>query len=62
MTEKENKLLNKVNAILRRNRLFYDVNINCNYITIAVENGDWKHDHLALKQVMYENGFELIER
>ena len=62
MTGEENKLFTKVDAILRRNSLFYDVTINGNYIIIAVVNGDWKHDHLALRHVMYENGFELLGR
>ena len=30
-------------------------------IEVYVRNGDWKHDHLYIKNIMAENGFNLID-
>ena len=30
-------------------------------VVVSVEDGDWKHDHIALDNVMRANGFKLID-
>ena len=48
----------KIQEILSANKWSFDFSIdNMGYIKITVENGDWKHDHLALQHVMRENGY-----
>ena len=48
----------RVQEILSSNKMFYDFTVDENgYIEITVENGDWKHDHIALQHIMREAGF-----
>lgn len=48
----------RVKEILSSNKMFYDFTVDENgYIEITVENGDWKHDHIALQHIMREAGF-----
>lgn len=54
-------LKERVENIFNRFNLHYncDYNNNAQQVIINVYNGDWKHDHLFLKRVMYQNGFIL---
>ena len=48
----------KIQEILSANKWSFDFSIdNMGYIKITVENGDWKHDHLALQHAMREAGY-----
>lgn len=48
----------RVQEILSHNKMSYDFTVDENgYIEITVIDGDWKHDHIALRNVMREAGF-----
>jgi len=53
----------KIQRLLSANNMYYDYDINSTgFIEITVTDGDWKHDHLALKNVMKEAGYILFKR
>lgn len=57
------EITQKVQELLSANKMRYDFNVDSNgFIEITVENGDWKHDHLALKHIMREAGYVLFDR
>ena len=62
MNSKDKKLYTKIVELLKANGMYYDVEVFCGVITITVENGDWKHDHIALKNLMKSHGYIFIER
>ena len=59
----EKKLRAKINKILSDNKMPYDYTVDDKgYVKITVENGDWKHDHIALRNLMRDNGFVCLGR
>jgi hypothetical protein len=64
MNEKLKKLQEKVETILRDNKVYsYELDFdldNDKVVYIELEWGDWKHDHLCLKWLMEKNGFTQI--
>ena len=62
MNSKDKKLYSKIVELLKTNGMYYDVEVFNGTITITVENGDWKHDHIALKNLMKSHGYIFIER
>jgi hypothetical protein len=57
------QLREKIGKILADNKMSYDYTVDDKgYVEITVENGDWKHDHIALRTLMRDNGFVLIGR
>lgn len=48
----------KIKELLSSHKMHYDFEIDSQgFIEITVENGDWKHDHLALQHIMREAGY-----
>lgn len=64
MNDKKVKELRKrVEDLLTANKMFYDFSVDSNgYIEITVENGDWKHDHIALRNLMRDSEFVFLGR
>lgn len=64
MSDKKVKELRKrVEDLLTANKMFYDFSVDSNgYIEITVENGDWKHDHIALRNLMRDSEFVFLGR
>ncbi len=59
----DKQLRERVGKLLSDNKMFYDYTVDSQgFIEITVENGDWKHDHISLKNLMRENGFILFGR
>lgn len=53
-------LENKIKEIFDRHKLYYDYYCFNNEVIIYVECGDWKHDHLLLKDIMSKNNFVCV--
>ena len=54
---------NKIKQIFKENNLSYDWDINAELscvVSVYVEWGDWKHDHIYLDNIMKQNGFNRI--
>ena len=48
----------KVQNLLTKNNMHYDFYVDSQgIIVLTIENGDWKHDHLAFQHIMREAGF-----
>lgn len=64
MSDKKVKELRKrVEDLLTANKMFYDFSVDSNgYIEITVVNGDWKHDHIALRNLMRDSEFVFLGR
>ena len=57
------KLRKRVTKLLSDNHMPYDFTVDeQGYVKISVENGDWKHDHLCLRQMMNKAGFVFFGR
>lgn len=55
--------LKKIRELLSANKMYYDFYVDSQgFIEITVENGDWKHDHLALRNIMREAGYIMFSR
>ena len=56
-------LQEQVNNIFAKHNINYDCEYNCDAqrVIITIIEGDWKHDHRFLKNVMTENGFECVD-
>lgn len=56
-------LKERVSEIFAKNKISYYCDYNCNaqQVIITIFDGDWKHDHLFLKNLMDKNGFECID-
>lgn len=53
----------KIIELLSANKMGYDFNVDSQgFVEITVENGDWKHDHLALRNIMREAGYIMFGR
>lgn len=51
----------KVAKVFNDNDLHYDFYVRANgEVEVVVHWGDWKHDHLCLKNVMEDNGFTQV--
>lgn len=57
-----NRLTNLLTQIFKEENINHDFNINNDRIEIEVIDGDWKHDHAHLKNVMKKHGFIFISR
>ena len=52
------QLREQIQALLTANDMHYDFDIDSQgFIEITVEDGDWKHDHIRLKNLMAKNGY-----
>ena len=52
------QLREQIQALLTANDMNYDFDIDSQgVIEITVEDGDWKHDHIRLKNLMAKNGY-----
>lgn len=52
------QLREQIQALLTANDMHYDFDIDSQgVIEITVEDGDWKHDHIRLKNLMAKNGY-----
>ena len=52
----------KIQSLLSANDMHYDFDIDPQgLIAITIEDGDWKHDHICLKNLMAENGYVLFD-
>jgi hypothetical protein len=64
MTEKLKKLQDKVETLMRENKVYsYELDFdldNDRLVYIELEWGDWKHDHLRLEWLMEKNDFRQI--
>ena len=56
-------LQERIKKIFSKHNINYDCDYNCNaqQVYVSVFDGDWKHDHLFLKNVMEQNGFECVD-
>jgi hypothetical protein len=52
-----------IQRIFKENNCYYDYDIDFKdgTISVYVEWGDWKHDHIFLKHIMWENHYRQIE-
>ena len=52
------QLREQIQTLLTANDMHYDFDVDpqC-FISITVEDGDWKHDHIRLKNLMSKNGY-----
>lgn len=53
----------KIEKIFKDNNLSYEWEVSVdlpNVVMIYVEWGDWKHDHIYLRNIMQKHGFHLI--
>lgn len=63
MVDLQKEKTKEVQNLFNKNNLHYDFNVYpTGVIVITVENGDWKHDHLRFKKIMYDAGFTFIGR
>ena len=64
LTDKEIKdKRKKIGAILHNNDMHYDFDVDSNgIIEITVENGDWKHDHIRLRNLMSQMNYVFYGR
>ena len=47
-----------IQNLLSANNLHYDFDVDYEgFINITIEDGDWKHDHIFLKNLMSRNGY-----
>ena len=52
-----------VKNIFKKNKLYYDWWCETDtMVQIVVNDGDWKHDHLRLRNIMKDNGFDYLGR
>lgn len=53
-----------IKRIFKENGVYYDWDIcpTDGTITINVEWGDWKHDHLFLQYIMRQNNYRVVSR
>lgn len=50
-----------IQSLLSANDMHYDFDVDSQgFIEITVEDGDWKHDHIRLKNLMAKNGYILF--
>ena len=56
-------LRERVNEIFAKHNINYDCvyNHNAQQVIITIIDGDWEHDHIFLKNVMWQNGFECVD-
>ena len=56
------QLRNKIKKIFSDYKVNYEFDISRNdLVIITIEDGDWKHDHLRLKQIMTLNNFICVD-
>ena len=56
--EIEKQMRQNIQKLLSDNKMPYDFGIDSQgFIEITIIDGDWKHDHIALKNVMKEAGY-----
>lgn len=62
MNNKDKNLYDKIVKLLKANNRYYDVEVFDGVISITVDNGDWKHDHIFLRNIMKSHGYIFIGR
>ena len=62
MNNKDKKLCDKIVSLLKTKNMFYDVEVSNGIITVTIENGDWKHDHISFMALMKSYGYIFISR
>lgn len=59
LTTKE--IIKEIGGLFKKNNRSYEFDVNddgvCNIYVIW---GDWKHDHLFIRNIMMENGYEFV--
>lgn len=56
-------LRKRIAKLFADNKMPYDFSVDDQgYIRITVENGDWKHDHMRLQQLMKSESFVFFDR
>ncbi len=50
----------KISKLLEENKFHADVYVNNQALCVEIKNGDWKHDHIRLKNFMKEQGYMLL--
>lgn len=61
-TAQDNPVFARVKEIFADNGIYYDFGVNGNEIEIDVVLGDWKHDHIRLRNAMLKGGCKLIDK
>ena len=54
-------LQEQIDKIFAKHNINYDCVCNAKQVFITIIDGDWKHDHRFLKNVMMDNGFKCID-
>ena len=54
-------LQERVSKIFAKHNINYDCVYNAQQVIITIIDGDWEHDHIFLKNVMGQNGFECVD-
>lgn len=63
-TEAQEKTYRRIETACREANLYYDgldVAPNGTTVNITITNGDWKHEHLRLRNLMRDLGFERVD-
>ncbi len=51
----------KIRELFKANDLhYYWYIVSSNVVSIYIDCGDWKHDHIFLKNLMTDNGFQFL--
>lgn len=55
--------MEKVEKLLKENDMGYleFTTVNDDFFGVLVEWGDWKHDHLRLKWILREGGYDCVD-
>lgn len=63
MATEDKQLFFKIRDLLKKHDMYYDIlpQGNGNF-QIIVTNGDWKHDHIRLRNIMKSYGYIFIGR
>lgn len=58
----ENKELRQiVSNLFKENEIHHNFNVSNGIVDVSVEWGDWKHEHLFLRNLMRKNNFALMD-
>ena len=54
-------LQEQIDEIFAKHNINYDCVCNAKQVFITIIDGDWKRDHIFLKNVMEQNNFECVD-
>ena len=54
-------LQEQIDKIFAQHNITYDCVCNAKQVFIIIIDGDWKRDHIFLKNVMEQNNFECVD-